>query len=62
MSPRNTSERLQHLLHDAPHFGGCKELTETRRSNLLEQPRGLGIERITGQENEARSQVWVGLR
>src|SRR5215510_11628180 len=45
----HTSERLQRLLHDVPHFGGRKGLTETRRSNLLEQPRSFGIERITGQ-------------
>ena len=31
-----------------------KGLLRRGAANLLEQPRGLGIERITGQEDEAR--------
>ena len=41
--PGNVSCCLQRLLHYAPHFRGCKGFTETRRPNLLQALRGLGV-------------------
>jgi hypothetical protein len=60
VSPCKTSEHLQRLLHDAPHFCSRKGHTEAQRSNLLQQPRGLGVERITGpRQGEGAKASWI---